>query len=150
MKTILKLIFFPILIVIMVLKGVLKGMFGSRNLKHIPKVIEKLANDDCPLGTAFDEIKYPQVVAYAEENGTILIKSDGYCEFNTRINETVYLVTVNRAPDGSNCAVFRSRIHNAEEKNKTTNYAEKKTSSFDENVDLLNSAYSDHIKNGRW
>ena len=154
MNTLLKIIFFPFIVVIGIAIGVLKGIFGARNLKYIPRIIVRLANETSALGAAFDEIKYPQVLAYAEENGTVLNKVNDYFEFNVNIQGAVYYVSVGRAHDGSNSAVLRSRFQdhglNGDKKSDITNSQPKEVKDdFAKEVEALARAYGEHINKKR-
>jgi len=92
----------------MFLRGIFQGLFGAKNLKYIPKAIVHLANDSSHQGAAVEEIKFPQLLAYAEVNGQLLSQQANYFEFSIDLDETNYLVKATRAYDGSNCAIIRS------------------------------------------
>lgn len=109
MKILLILLFLPLALVIGLIKGILNGIFGAKNLKYIPKAIVHLAQDSYPLGTAFEEIKFPQVLSYAQEVGIIIQKETNYFEFEVNIYDCIYSVNVSRATDGSNCAILHSK-----------------------------------------
>ncbi len=109
MTTLLKLVLFPVVLVFALLGGAIRGIFGAKYLKYIPKAIVHLADDPSPFGTAFEEIKFPQLIAYAEERGVITSKNSNHVEFMVDIDGGVYSVSVSRALDGSNCAILRSR-----------------------------------------
>lgn len=105
MRLIFKILLIPVAI-ISILIGVIKGVFGAKHLKYIPMVIQKLAKDGAA-GTAIAELKFPQVLAYAEEKGVIFERDRDSFSFLITISGEMYSVGIVRAPDGSNCAVFR-------------------------------------------
>lgn len=115
MRFLLTLLFLPFTIAISILNGIFKGVWGAKNLKYIPQIIQRVAEDSSVRGTVFHEIKFPQVLGYAEENGTIIHKNLNDFKFLINISNIVYSVDVTRALDNSNCAVFRSKKTNTHE-----------------------------------
>lgn len=117
MKILISLILIPIFFLKFIV-GLIKGMLGVGQLKYIPKLIQQLANEGDTIGTAIKELKFPQVLAWAEANGTVLTSKlhldpmtvDSF-EFSVRLPDDgyTYKVKVTRAPDGSNCAIFRCK-----------------------------------------
>ncbi|MBT4290056.1 MAG: hypothetical protein HOD92_22250 [Deltaproteobacteria bacterium] len=77
--------------------------------KNMEKAIVYLSSDSYPLGTCFDEIRYAQALAYADEVGNIISKRGQYVEFEVKINGDSYFVTLNREPD-RNGAILTSKI----------------------------------------
>jgi hypothetical protein len=61
------------------------------------------------VGTSFNEIKFPMLLAYAEENGVISENQYNYFEFVVTLNGETYSVKATRARDGSNFAIMRSK-----------------------------------------
>lgn len=115
MNLIVKIILFPILVLILLLKG-LRAIFGSDHSSHIPKIVEKLASERAPLGTAIKELTFDQVMVYANKKGAMLVLQPNYFEFEIDVDGKKYHAAITRAPDRSNCAIFRCRpasIHEA-------------------------------------
>jgi len=151
MKTLLTLLLLPFILIIALIKGIFGGLLGAKNLKYIPKIIEHLANDPSRQATAFQEIKFPQVLAYAEEMGTVTQKESNYFEFLILINSRTYLVKVSRAHDGSNCAVFQSKETSGNTPNITPIHKPKKEgTSYPNIIEQLNTAYDKHEHKCRW
>ena len=151
MKTLLILLLLPFILIIGLIKGIFGGALGAKNLRYIPKIIEHLANDPSRQGTAFQEIKFPQVLAYAEEMGTVTQKESNYFKFLITINSSTYLVKVSRAHDGSNCAVFHSEKKSGNTPNITPIHKPKKEETSAPNIiEQLNTAYNKHEQKCRW
>lgn len=150
MKVLLTLLLLPFIFIIELIKGIFGGAFGAKNLKYIPKIIEHLANNPSLIGTAFQEVKFPQVLAYAEEMGTLIKKESNYFKFIIIINSTTYLVEVGRAHDGSNCAVFHSEIKAEKSPPITSINSGKKATPSPNIIETLEIAYDKHEQNCRW
>lgn len=105
MRVILNILLLPFAL-IFILIGAIKGALGVKNLKYIPRVIQVLAEKSAP-ATAITELKFPQVLAYAEEVGVITERGRDLFVFSIIISGKLYNVRVTRAPDGSNCAIFK-------------------------------------------
>jgi hypothetical protein len=105
---IIKLILFPVLVLLFLLKGV-AALFRSDHSAHIPKIVEKLASERAPLGTAIKELTFNQVLAYANRKGAVTVRQTNFFEFEIDVDGKTYHAAITRAPDGSNCAIFRCR-----------------------------------------
>lgn len=108
MRFVANILFLPFVVLFMVI-GAIKGALSVKYLKYIPVIIQKQAEAQTSLGTAISELKFPQVLAYAKQNGTILNQDQISFEFITKIADITYKVRITRAPDNSNCAIFRSK-----------------------------------------
>lgn len=147
MKILLSLLLLPFVLIIGFLKGIFGGAAGAKNLKYIPNIVERLATDPSLQGSAFEEIKFPQVLAYAEEMGTVTQKESSFFAFLIKINSTVYSVKVNRTQDGSNCAVFHSEKNAPMTPIRKVRKEEVHTSNI---IDQLEIAYVKHEHKCRW
>lgn len=112
MKIFILIVLIPLAIIKFII-GSMKAMLGVGHLKYIPKLIQELANKSNTIGTAINELKFPQVLAWAEVNGTVLKQGHDFFEFFVRLPDDgfTYKVKITRAPDDSNCAIFRSERH---------------------------------------
>lgn len=108
MKLIINLILLPFVIVFFLLKGI-NQLFRPSYSKDIPRLIEKLAADHEPFGTAVIELTFDQVLIYANQQGVMLSNRQDSFEFELMIGAKSYNTVITRAPDGSNCAIFRCR-----------------------------------------
>lgn len=152
MKILLILLFLPLALVIGLIKGVLNGIFGATNLKYIPKAIVHLAKDTYPLGTAFKEIKFPQVLSYAQEVGTITQKESNYFEFEVNIQDSIYSVNVSRATDGSNCAILHSKkkLFSKPLSIRPTHQVKQKDALSSDIIEQLENSYNKHNQKCKW
>ena len=110
-----KVIFFPFLLLFFLVKGI-GALFRSDHSVHIPNIVEKLASERAPLGTAIKELTFDQVLAYANQKSAVSVRQPNYFEFEIDVDGKTYHAEITRAPDSSNCAIFRCRpaiIHGA-------------------------------------
>ncbi len=168
MRVILSILLLPFALVF-ILIGAIKGALGVKNLKYIPRIIQMLAEKRAP-ATAIAELKFPQVLAYAEEVGVITEKDSDSFVFIIKISGESYNVKVGRAPDGSNCAIFRcsrleasppsatvlstGRVESFVDKKKSTGRHDVEFDLEDPNMQkilaALDQAYMNHSKNCPW
>ena len=105
---IIKLILFPVLLLLFLIKWFV-ALFRSDYSAHIPKIVEKLASEREPLGTAIKELTFNEVLAYAKRKGAVTVRQTNFFEFEIDVDGNAYHTAITRAPDGSNCAIFRCR-----------------------------------------
>jgi hypothetical protein len=105
---IIKLILFPFLVFLFLLKRV-AALFRSDYSAHIPRLVEKLASERAPVGTAIKELTFNQVLAYANRKGAVTARQTNFFEFEIEVDGKTYHAGITRAPDDSNCAIFRCR-----------------------------------------
>ncbi len=107
-KLIIKLIHFPVLMFLYLLKGV-AALFTPDYSTHVPRIVEKLASERAPVGTAIKELTFDQVLVYANRKGAVTALQTNFFEFEIEVDGKTYHAGITRAPDGSNCAIFRCR-----------------------------------------
>lgn len=84
-------------------------LYKAKSVKpNMEKAIVYLSKNESAIGTCFKEISYPQALAYANELGVITNQIGPYIEFEIRIDEKNYAVTLNKEPGGSG-AILNAR-----------------------------------------
>lgn len=133
--------------VLALLKGILEAIFGAKNLKYIPRIIVKLAEEPSVVGSSFKELKFAQVLAYAQENGAITKQTSDYFEFIVNIEAQAYSVYITKTFDGSNRAIFRSKLTDDD----SIGSCDSSDSSLaSDPIDLLENAYEKHERKSTW
>lgn len=152
---IIKLILLPFLLLLLLFKAV-AALISRDQCIHIPKIVEKLAAERAPLGTAINELTFDRVLAYASQKATVTAIQHNFFEFEIDVGGKLYHAGITRAPDGSNCAIFRCRPATRSHPEAASPLVQVDSESRNESVELtkvvngLNAIFDRHAEEIKW